>query len=143
MYALAGYTSEDDAGAARPPPDIAPAVDTIGLALVSSGPGSGVVVPLGATKELQQPGKHVVYHNPRAQDLFAPAAGPAHPYRRQGAAGEDRNHPTGHVEDAHLDTFVFDDQYNTFQSYGYSMEPSGEGFIGDAGALQQRQGTLP
>ena len=36
-----------------------------------------------------------------------------------------------------MDTFLFDDQFHTFQTYGYSMEPSGEGFVGNAAALTE------
>ena len=102
MDLLSGYESDPEpAGPARPTPaDIAPAVDTTGLTLVSAGgpAGAGAVVPLGATKALHDPGKHVVFHNPRVQDLFAPAAGPAHPYRAHGVSAGERNHPTGNVE---------------------------------------------
>ncbi len=53
MEALAAYGSDDDELACRVP-DIAPAIDTTGLALVSAGgpAGAGVVVPLAATKAL-------------------------------------------------------------------------------------------
>lgn len=44
------------------------------------------------------PTKHLVFHNPRLEDLHAPVAGPAHPYRADGLAAGQRNHPTGFVE---------------------------------------------
>ena len=129
MEALAGYGSDDDVVPTLRSrvPDIAPAVNTTGLALVSAGgpAGAGIVVPVAATKNLlgaflgararrarQQrgltcvhrcaaladPTKHIVFHNPRFEDLHAPVAGPAHPYRADGLAAGQRNHPTGFVE---------------------------------------------
>lgn len=136
MDALVGYGSdESELPAVRP--DSAPSVDTCGFALLSA----GLVVPLGATKALHDPARHVVYHNPRVSDLHAPVAGPAHPYRAQGMAAGERNHPTGHVEDAHVGTWTFEEQFNTFQAYGYSMEPGGEGFVGDTATLASRNGA--
>ncbi len=56
MDALAGYGSDGDEGVPmlRRAPDIAPAVNTTGLALVSAGGpvGAGIVVPVAATKNL-------------------------------------------------------------------------------------------
>ncbi len=58
MDALAAYGSDDDDAAPprlrAPALDIAPPVETTGLALVSAGgpAGSGVVVPSAATKNL-------------------------------------------------------------------------------------------
>jgi pre-mRNA-processing factor 17 len=104
-----------------------------------------------------------VFHNPRLEDLHAPVAGPAHPYRADGLAAGQRNHPTGFVEvraractppaactdaqpstsqDAHVGSFVFDEQYNTFHSFGYGVEPSGHGFVGDADAMQRHKGAF-
>ena len=51
-----------------------------------------------------------------------------------------RNHATGHVETAFPDRFAFDEQYNTFQARGYGAEPSGRGFVGDAGAAASNRG---
>ena len=55
MEALAGYGSDEDVPTLRSRvPDIAPAVNTTGLALVSAGgpAGAGIVVPVAATKNL-------------------------------------------------------------------------------------------
>ena len=121
MDALAAYGSDEDMPALlRRAPDTAPAVNTTGLALVSAGgpAGAGIVVPVAATKNLHgalarrqgarrhltrlrtraDPTKHIVFHNPRVEDLHAPVAGPAHPYRADGLAAGQRNHPTGFVE---------------------------------------------
>lgn len=40
--------------------------------------------------------------------------GPEHPFTSDGKAAGAKNHRSGHVEDAHLNDYNFDDQYNTF-----------------------------
>ena len=72
--------------------------------------------------------------------MHAPLEGPSHPFRSDGAARGARNHATGHVETAFPDRFAFDEQYNTFQARGYGAEPSGRGFVGDAGAAASNRG---
>ena len=56
------------------------------------------------------------YYNLPYDQLHAPALGPAHPFSKDGMAAGLRNHRAGHVEDAHLSHFHFDDQYNTFMT---------------------------
>lgn len=51
-----------------------------------------------------------------------------------------KNHRAGHVEDAHLNPYVFESQYNTFHSFGYGAAPSGHGTVGDPGAFWQKGG---
>ena len=68
----------------------------------------------------------VKYNLPLAQ-MHAPVAGPANPNDRAGVAAGLRNHWSGHAEDAHLNSFVFDEQYHTFHSYGYAADPGGSG----------------
>jgi hypothetical protein len=45
------------------------------------------------------------------------------------------------MQDAHVGTFTFDEQYNTFHAYGYGVEPSGQGYVGDADALLSHNGA--
>lgn len=67
MEALAAYGSDEDVPTllSRRVPDIAPAVNTTGLALVSAGghAGAGVVVPVAATKNL-----HGALSTPRVRE---------------------------------------------------------------------------
>lgn len=56
--------------------------------------------------------------------------GPAHPFQKDGQAAGLKNHRAGHVEDTHLHSFAFDDQYNTYHSYGYAAAPGGQGLVG-------------
>ena len=40
-----------------------------------------------------------------------------------------------------MNRYTFEEQYTTFQTRGYSQEPSGAGFVGDAHALAAARGT--
>jgi pre-mRNA-processing factor 17 len=86
------------------------------------------------------PTQHAVAFNPTYDQLWAPIYGPAHPYAKDGIAQGMRNHKLGFVEDAHIESFVFDEQYNTFHKYGYAADPSGSAgynYVGDLDALRQ------
>jgi len=89
------------------------------------------------------PVQHVVAFNPTYDQLWAPVLGPAHPYAKDGIAQGMRNHKLGFVEDAAIDSFVFDEQYNTFHKYGYAADPSasaGNNYIGDLDVLEKNNG---
>ncbi|KAI5573076.1 hypothetical protein BDE02_10G055400 [Populus trichocarpa] len=89
------------------------------------------------------PVQHVVTFNPTYDQLWAPVLGPAHPYAKDGIAQGMRNHKLGFVEDAAIDSFVFDEQYNTFHKYGYAADPSasaGNNYIGDLDVLEKNNG---
>jgi pre-mRNA-processing factor 17 len=89
------------------------------------------------------PVQHVVAFNPTSDQLWAPVLGPAHPYAKDGIAQGMRNHKLGFVEDAAIDSFVFDEQYNTFHKYGYAADPSasaGNNYIGDLDVLEKNNG---
>ncbi|KAJ6719339.1 PRE-MRNA-PROCESSING FACTOR 17 [Salix purpurea] len=89
------------------------------------------------------PVQHAVAFNPTYDHLWAPVLGPAHPYAKDGIAQGMRNHKLGFVEDAAIDSFVFDEQYNTFHKYGYAADPSasaGNNYIGDLDVLEKNNG---
>ncbi|KAJ6890367.1 hypothetical protein NC651_024003 [Populus alba x Populus x berolinensis] len=89
------------------------------------------------------PVQHVVAFNPNYDQMWAPVLGPAHPYAKDGIAQGMRNHKLGFVEDAAIDSFVFDEQYNTFHKYGYAADPSasaGNNYIGDLDVLEKNNG---
>lgn len=46
----------------------------------------------------------------------------------------------GFVEDAAVQPFVFDEQYNTFYKYGYAVDPSENNFVGDMDAFHKSGG---
>ncbi|XP_076936228.1 uncharacterized protein LOC143603276 [Bidens hawaiensis] len=91
------------------------------------------------TKPLD-PTQHVVEFNPTYDQLWAPIQGPAHPYAKDGLAQGMRNHKLGFVENAAIEPFVFDEQYNTFYKYGYAADPSasaGFNYVGDLDAFNR------
>lgn len=46
----------------------------------------------------------------------------------------------GFVEDAAVEPFVFDEQYNTFYKYGYAVDPSDNNFVGDMDTFHKSGG---
>ncbi|KAJ0229131.1 WD_REPEATS_REGION domain-containing protein [Hirschfeldia incana] len=112
----------------------APEVDDTALALTVSNADQSKSNPINPTQ-------HAVVFNPTYEQLWAPIYGPAHPYAKDGIAQGMRNHKLGFVEDASIGSFVFDEQYSTFQKYGYAADPSGMNYVGDAEALKQNDGV--
>ncbi|XP_061337535.1 uncharacterized protein LOC133284522 [Gastrolobium bilobum] len=86
------------------------------------------------------PTHHAVGFNPTYDQLWAPIQGPSHPYAKDGIAQGMRNHKLGFVEDAAIEPFLFDEQYNTFHKFGYAADPSastGYNYVGDFDALHK------
>lgn len=85
-----------------------------------------------------------VAHNP-AEELCAPILGHVQPFARDASMVQGlRNHKLGLVEDAAIASCMFDEQYNTFQGYGYAENPEGsEGskFVGDVRTTQLNDGA--
>lgn len=115
----------------------APKVDDTMLALTVADANRTLHKPI-------DPSQHVVPFNPTYEQLWTPIYGPAHPYAKDGIAQGMRNHKLGFVEDAAIQPFVFDEQYNTFYKYGYAADPSasaGNNYVGDLDALQKNDGV--
>ncbi|KAK9108037.1 hypothetical protein Syun_024048 [Stephania yunnanensis] len=115
----------------------APTVDDTSLALTIADANRALHKPI-------DPSQHVVSYNPTYEQLWAPIYGPAHPYAKDGVAQGMRNHKLGFVEDAAIEPFVFDEQYNTFHKYGYAADPSastGWNYVGDLEALEKNDGV--
>eukprot|EP00879_Flechtneria_rotunda_P002141 GHRR01002325.1.p1 GENE.GHRR01002325.1~~GHRR01002325.1.p1 ORF type:complete len:303 (+),score=127.78 GHRR01002325.1:221-1129(+) len=141
MDLLRGYGGSGDEAEDRPvspsadaelyklslPSDVngAPQVDATGLALQDNRAVAAV-----QTRHLLDPTARSVQYNLPYQDMAAPVVGPAHPFQQDGLAAGLKNHRAGHVEDTHLHSFAFDEQYNTYHSYGYAAAPTGQGLIG-------------
>ncbi|KAK8948223.1 hypothetical protein KSP40_PGU013557 [Platanthera guangdongensis] len=110
----------------------APRVDDTALALTAAVSDRSIHRPL-------DPSQHAVGFNPTYDQLWAPIYGPAHPYAKDGIAQGMRNHKLGFVEDASIQSFLFDEQYNTFHKYGYAADPSGLSYVGDVETLERNQ----
>ncbi|GAB2280444.1 hypothetical protein Dimus_015076 [Dionaea muscipula] len=111
----------------------APKVDDTMLSLTVAGSVRSLSDPI-------DPAQHLVSYNPTYEQLWAPIYGPAHPFAKDGIAQGMRNHKLGFVENAAIEPFVFDEQYNTFHKYGYAADPSasaGNNYVGDMDALQK------
>lgn len=116
--------SSPDASPLRlPAKSAAPAVDYTALALSAAA---------ASTSRPLDPSLHLVPFNPTADQLWAPVLGPQHPHAPISSASGNRNHKLGHVEDAAVLPFLFDEQYNTFHRFGYAADPSGLHIVGDA-----------
>ncbi|KAF6175865.1 hypothetical protein GIB67_003353 [Kingdonia uniflora] len=114
----------------------APKVDDTMLALTVADANRTLNKPIDPTQ-------HMVSFNPTYDQLWAPIYGPAHPFAKDGIAQGMRNHKLGFVENAAIDTFLFDEQYNTFHKYGYAADPSGSSgvnYVGDMDALAKNDG---
>lgn len=100
-----------------------------------------VDVSLSSNPYYVKPGTKTVYHNPRVQDMWVPVQGPTHPddVNRIGAAS---NVYLGHVERTTVDEFVFAEQFNTFNSFGYAQNPSdsAQNVVGDVAKYLENRG---
>ncbi|KAK8943999.1 hypothetical protein KSP40_PGU000535 [Platanthera guangdongensis] len=110
----------------------APRVDDTALALTAAVSDRSIHRPL-------DPSQHAVGFNPTYDQLWAPIYGPAHPYAKDGIAQGMHNHKLSFVEDASIQSFLFDEQYNTFHKYGYAADPSGLSYVGDVETLERNQ----
>ncbi|KAF5185009.1 Pre-mrna-processing factor [Thalictrum thalictroides] len=132
-------TSSPDSSPPRisfPSKTSAPKVDDTMFALTVADTNRALNKPI-------DPVQHVVAFNPTYEQLWAPIYGPAHPYAKDGIAQGMRNHKLGFVENAAIEPFLFDEQYNTFHKYGYAADPSGSlgnNFVGDLEKLQENDG---
>jgi pre-mRNA-processing factor 17 len=62
--------------------------------------------------------------------------GPAHPFQKDGVAAGLKNHRAGYVEDTHLQSYAFDEQYNTYHSMGYAAAPGSQSLVGKTDAAE-------
>ncbi|KAJ0178620.1 hypothetical protein K1T71_005395 [Dendrolimus kikuchii] len=72
------------------------------------------------------PNNQELMHNPKYEELYAPAFGPENPFQTQQMKAT-RNMLSGYVEMAHISDFQFENQRRTFTSYGYAVDPSTDG----------------
>lgn len=87
--------------------------------------------------------QHSVNFNPTFDQLWAPVVGPAHPFIKDGLSRGSKNHKMGVVDDTAIEPFMFDEQYNTFQAFGYGVDPSSSGgkdLVGDFEKFEEMGG---
>lgn len=121
----------------------APEVDTTGLVLRDR-----QAVPASSDRHFQDPTTRTIFYNLPVEDLDAPVLGPVHPYSKDGISQGLKNHRSGYVQDTFMHPQHFEEQYNTFQSQGYAMAPTGQhvvrnqdgaGLLEDGGSGQARK----
>ncbi|PIN13020.1 mRNA splicing factor [Handroanthus impetiginosus] len=117
-----------------PSKSAAPKVDDTMLSLTVAGQVNSL------THKPIDPTQHLVSFNPTYDQLWAPIVGPSHPYAKDGLAQGLRNHKLGFVENANIESFVFDEQYNTFYKFGYAADPSENKYVGDIEGFNMNNG---
>lgn len=82
---------------------------------------------------LANPTSTALTYNARYSDLSAPAQGPVNPFRpAQGNSLKRKNVLTGNAEETLISEATFNAQHRTWQSLGYTRDPSQNGaFVGD------------
>lgn len=73
-------------------------------------------------------------YNATYDDLTRPAQGPVNPFKPNGVGNglKRKNVPTGHAQEAAISEATFTAQHRTFQSLGYSRDPSRpDAFVGN------------
>lgn len=66
----------------------------------------------------------VVNYNPTYEALWAPELGPKNPFYADGITPGMRNTLGGSIEKTHLADFHFEEQIQTFNTFGFAMDPS-------------------
>jgi pre-mRNA-processing factor 17 len=82
-------------------------------------------------------------YNATYDDLTRPAQGPVNPFKPNGVGNglKRKNVPAGHAEEAAISESTFITQHRTFQSLGYTRDPSRpELFVGDQARAAQYGG---
>ena len=91
---------------------------------IKAAPHVAVNEKMDLRRHIDPNAKEITY-NPKYDELFAPTAGPAHPFKTQQEAAN-KNMLSGYTEPSHLNEFQFELQRRTFHSYGFAQDPSNE-----------------
>jgi len=128
----------------------APKVPVLFKALTVVNSASSVVSDSKVNQQFYlDPQTKKVFYNPTADEMWRPLAGPFRPDSDISTAvdqGRVKNAITGYVEDAAIEPFAFEDQFNTFNAQGYALDPtvateSDRAFIGDTGKAESNNGN--
>ncbi|KUL88034.1 hypothetical protein ZTR_03870 [Talaromyces verruculosus] len=80
-------------------------------------------------------------YNATYDDLTRPAQGPVNPFKPNGNGLKRKNVPTGHAEETAISEVTFTAQHHTFQSLGYTRDPTRpDAFVGDLARAAQYGG---
>lgn len=139
MTSLVGLSydsaSDDEATSA------APAVGASSITIVAA-PDVYVEDP-SRLQLLPQSTSTALTYNATFDELSRPSQGPANPFKPAGVGNglKRKNVPTGHAEEAAISDATFIAQHRTFQSLGYTRDPSQPGrFVGNLESAAQHGG---
>ena len=84
---------------------------------------------IARAKEDKAHGQTVVFQNAEYEAMWAPEQGPAlEPHQQRAAGVKAKSHFAGGVEAYHpASSFAFEEQYHTFNAYGFAADPSNNG----------------
>eukprot|EP00798_Chlamydomonas_sp_ICE-L_P006550 gene6550-3202_t len=111
-------------------------VNTTGMVMYND-----AAVKKADVRMLQDPKSREVMYNMPLEDMHAPLLGPSHPYQKDGISAGMKNHRSGHVEDSHMNPYIFEEQYHSFHSQGFSEAPGGEGVVGKPSNTKGAEGS--
>jgi hypothetical protein len=93
------------------------------------------IVPVSSAVSNTQLIKHdqlELRNNPRANVVLAPQNGPAHPFRFNVTAnGSKQQAGMGQIEETNIESWTFDEQYQTFQRSGFAIDSETNVVLGD------------
>ncbi|RAL11368.1 WD40 repeat domain-containing protein [Aspergillus homomorphus CBS 101889] len=127
----AGYESSDDDTAPSAPqtqPPVPSATKIVAAPEVNTEDQAHMQMMLANTSST------ALTYNATYDDLSRPSQGPANPFKPAGAANgaKRKNVPTGYAEEAAISEAMFTAQHRTFQSLGYTRNPTvPEQFVGN------------
>lgn len=139
---LLGAYQDDDEPTDTPSAPLQPVPLKKFALTVSSAPSVTETLKTGDTR-LILPETKELFHNPKADELWAPIKGPFNPYadtllgREQGVV---KNAVTGFVENTEFNEQVFDEQYHTFMRYGYARAPDTGQLVGNFDNMVKNRG---
>ena len=98
--------------------------------------------PMQLRMMLVKPTDTSLSYNVSYDDLTRPQQGPSNPFKRtEGNALKRKNVLTGYAEETAVSDATFTTQHRTFQSLGYTRDPSlSGGYVGDAESIRRFEG---
>ncbi|KAJ5759013.1 Pre-mRNA-processing factor [Penicillium odoratum] len=116
----AGYYSSDDDTVGLPKPSVTAATKVVAAPEVNTEDQAHMQMTLANTSS------QALTYNATYDDLTRPSQGPVNPFKPVGAGNgiKRKNVPTGFAEEAAISESTFNAQHHTFQSLGYTRNPT-------------------
>jgi pre-mRNA-processing factor 17 len=130
METLGAYGSDDEAA-----PAPKPEYRDYSMAVVSAAPAVGMLSAAHLGSQLLRHNQKEISTNLPIEVLMAPVQGPANPFtfNSSGAEGGGRRVGMGVIEDAAVEDWTFDEQYQTYQRSGFAVDLSTNQVLGNYG----------